>query len=96
MIIESWKPVVGTANPDHNGTSLELGSVVPPCMIGSNGFKHTDFKLGDKVVVSRTSGNLTVAEVLSVRPGWVYVKVDSTGNQKEVDEKEICRLMEQL
>ena len=51
---------------------------------------------GWQVAVPRTGGSLTVGRVDSVRPGRVRVTLDSSGRYKDVDEKELCRLITQL
>ncbi len=43
--------------------------------------------------MQRSSGARTVAEVESTRPGWVQVRVDNAGLYKEVDERDVCRLI---
>ncbi len=53
----------------------------------------TGADLHAQVVVLRSSGNKTVAEVESVSPGWVKVKLDEVGSWKSVPEQEIYRLI---
>ncbi len=43
--------------------------------------------------MQRSSGARTVAEVESTRPGWVRVRIDDAGSWKEVDERDVCRLI---
>jgi chorismate synthase len=50
------------------------------------------------VVVQRSSGQQTVARVEAgaVRAGWVKVVVDPAGSYKEMDPKDVRKLVTQL
>ena len=45
MIIDSYNPSGGDVEP----VQLVLGNLVQQERIGEKGYKHTDFKIGDKV-----------------------------------------------
>ena len=57
-------------------------------------FDLTGAEFRTQVVVLRSSGAKTLAEVESVSPGWVKVKLDEVGSWKSVPEEEIYRLVQ--